>query len=103
MGYVSIDHRHTVDPTGTKDGILEQFDTIACPHCQAVIRKIILGPCRTKPDSPGECDFCKKPICYACAERLKLDEHCPGEMREKIDRAWEEFNAKNALFFGMRR
>lgn len=100
--YLMIDHRSTCDPTGTRDGKLEEYDCIACSHCQAVLRQIIAGPCRTKLDSPGECDFCKKPVCHACADRLKVDEHCPGEFRQNVDRAWEEFNKADALFFGMR-
>jgi hypothetical protein len=103
MGYLSIDHRSTVDPTGTKDGILEEFDTRACPHCQAVIRVLIKGPCRKIVDSPGECDFCRRPICHACAERLKANEICPGEMREKIDRAWQGMRAKDQIWLAMKR
>jgi hypothetical protein len=103
MGYVMIDHRHTVDPTGTRDGILEEFDSISCPHCQAVIKKIILGPCRTKPDSPGECDYCRRPICHACADRLRATDVCPGEMREKVDRAWQQMRSRDQIFIAMRR
>lgn len=102
MGYLLKDHRSTVDPTGTRDGRLEEWDTIACCHCQAVIKRIIRGPCRTDIDSPGECDHCKKPVCRECAARLITNEVCPGEMRQKILRAWEEFNRANALLFSMR-
>jgi hypothetical protein len=103
MGYISIDHRGTVDPTGTKDGTLVEHDSISCPHCQAVIRVIIRGPCHKRPDSPGECEYCKRPICHACAERLKANEICPGEMREKIDRAWQGMRAKDQIWLAMKR
>lgn len=102
MGYLSIDHRHTCDPTGTRDGVLEEFDCVSCPHCQAVIKKIILGPCRTKVDSPGECDYCRRPICHACAERLIATDICPGEMRTQIDRAWQKSRAEESIWFAMR-
>jgi len=103
MGYLLIDHRHTIDPSGTKDGITEEYDTLSCPHCQSVIKKKILGPCRTVVDSPGECDWCRKPICHTCAEMLRVTQHCPGEMRMKVLRVWEQFNRANALIVAMRR
>lgn len=103
MGYILIDHRGTCDPTGTKDGRLEEFDCIACPHCQAAIRKVIRGACRTVLDSPGECDHCRRPICHACADRLKATTVCPGEMREKVDRAWQGLRAADSIFIAMRR
>ena len=70
MGYLLIDHRGTCDPTGTKDGRTEEYDTISCAHCQAVIKIKILGPCRTEVDGPGECDWCKKPLCHTCGALL---------------------------------
>lgn len=103
MGVLIIDHRHTVDPTGTRDGILQEFDTVACVHCQAVIRKVITGPCRTRLDSPGECDHCRRPVCHSCGAKLQIDEACPGEMRAVIRRAWEQTNPSQALFFPLRR
>lgn len=102
MGYLLIDHRSTVDPTGTRDGVLFECDTVSCPHCQSVIKKVVTGPCRTKIDSPGECDHCRKPICRDCAARLQANEICPGEMKDNIDRAWQQFNQSQTLFFEMR-
>ena len=103
MGFLMIDHRGGCDPTGMKDGRLEEFDTISCPHCQAVIKKKVMGPCRTVVDSPGECDFCRKPICHNCAALLRIDDYCPGEMRIRVLKAWEQFNRANALIIAMRR
>jgi hypothetical protein len=103
MGYLLIDHRSTVDPTGTRDGRLEEYDTIACPHCQAVIKTVVTGPCRTRADSPGECDYCRRPVCRGCAERLRASGTCPGEMREKVDRAWQGMRSKDQIFIAMKR
>ena len=103
MGYLAIDHRYTLDPTGTKDGTLEECDTLSCPHCQCVLKTKVMGPCRTIVDSPGECDWCKKPICHRCAGLLTVTNHCPGEMRMRVLRAWEQFNRANALIIAMRR
>ncbi len=98
MGILISDHRSTVDPTGTKDGKLEEWDTVSCPHCQAVIKIKVLGPSRKKIDSPGECDFCKRPICHACAARLAVTEVCPGEMRANIRRALERRRAGDRIY-----
>lgn len=103
MSYLLIDHRHTVDPTGTRDGVLQEWDCLHCPHCQAVIKKDIHGPCRTTVDSPGECDYCKKPVCHSCAARLIASEVCPGEMRVNIDRAWQQMMSAKSLVFAFRR
>ena len=102
MGFISIDHRGTCDATGTKNGCLQEWDSVSCPHCQAVLKKHILGPCRTKVESPGECDHCRKPLCVACAERLKINEVCPGEMRENVDRAWQGMRSRDSIFLAMR-
>lgn len=98
MGILISDHRSTVDPTGTRDGKLEEWDTLSCPHCQAVIKVLILGPTRKKIDSPGECDFCRKPICRTCAARLIATEMCPGEMRANIRRALENRRAGDRVY-----
>jgi len=102
MGYILIDHRGTCDPTGTKDGTLEEYDTIQCPHCQCVIKIKVMGPCRTMIDSPGECDWCRKPICHTCAEMLRVTQRCPGELRQKILRQWEQMQSEGKIYSIMR-
>ncbi len=98
MGILISDHRDVADPTGTKDGKLEEWDTLACPHCQAVIKVLICGPTRKRIDSPGECDWCKRPVCWACADRLMATGRCPGEMRAIIRRAWEGQRAEQRIY-----
>ena len=53
MGYLIIDHRGG-------GGKLEEFDTVSCKHCQAVI-KIIPGKREDK-----WCGLCAGPICEFC-------------------------------------
>jgi len=98
-----IDHRSTCDPTGTKDGKLEEWDTKSCPHCQAVMRVQIVGPTRKKIDSPGECTYCNKPICRACARQLIVSDVCPGEMRENVERMWQQMRARDSIWIAMKR
>lgn len=98
MGYLLINHRGTCDPTGTKDGILEEYDTIQCPHCQCVIKIKVMGPCRTVVDSDGECDHCRKPVCKTCGEMLRVTGRCPGELRQKIERAWQGMKAGERIY-----
>ena len=82
--------------------MLDEYDTIQCSHCQAVIRTKVMGPCRTVVDSPGQCDFCRLPVCHRCAGLLAVNNYCPGEFRANVLRAWEQFNRSNALIVAMR-
>lgn len=86
MGYLIIDHRSTCDPSGTKDGKLEQWDTTCCVHCQKVIRILILDRTRKAPDTKHRCDTCRKPICNDCAEIMSITRVCPGPFKAQIDR-----------------
>jgi len=98
MGILISDHRSVADPSGTKDGKLEEWDTLSCPHCQAVIKVLICGPTRKRVDSPGECDYCKRPVCRTCAVRLAATEVCPGEMRAIVRRAWEGLQRADRIY-----
>jgi hypothetical protein len=103
MGYLLIDHSQGgIGPHGER-GVKFECDTQNCPHCQAVIRRVVLGPCRTVPDSPGECDHCRRPVCRACADRLRASEVCPGEMKQNIDRMWQGMRSADSIFVAMRR
>lgn len=56
MGYLTVDHR-------AGDGKLEEFDTVSCKHCQAVLKVFNRQP------SGAWCLKCDGPVCdtRACA------------------------------------
>ena len=90
MGYLSVDHSQTqgVDTYGNlsgKDGRLLEFDTVACKHCQAVIKIVIRGVNRAYATKHA-CSRCRGPICKCCATAMARTKKCPGSFREKIDR-----------------
>src|SRR5262252_6172316 len=96
MGYILSDHRGTVDPTGTKDGMLEEWDTIGCVHCNAVI-KIIISGCTRNYDTRFSCLRCRKPICRLCAEAMAVTHQCPGPVRVQVERALVERDALRSI------
>lgn len=105
MGVLIIDHRSTVDPTGTKDGRLEEWATSSCPHCQKVLRIVYHGHTRKVPETPHNCDSCRKPICETCAEIMSITRVCPGPFKAQIDRieAGRKLGEQVSLFFSTKK
>jgi hypothetical protein len=67
MGYLMIDHRGTMAPDGTK-GRLQEFDTLACKHCQAVVAVLDKNHPNVRSYTPKfKCTRCNGPVCRACA------------------------------------
>lgn len=102
MGVLIVDHRGTVDPTGTKDGTLVEMDTRQCPHCQATLLVKLQGT-RKFVDTPHRCDRCSRPICPECARIMATTRVCPGPLRERIDRAYQGMRARDSVFYNMSR
>lgn len=86
MGYLVRDHRSTVDWTGERDGRLEEWDTVSCRHCQAIVRIVVKG-CTKAREHHRDCPDCKGPLCKACDEIYGAVRACPGEFRAQVDRA----------------
>jgi len=51
---------HVVNDNRASGGILEEFDSKSCPHCQAVINMT------TWKKEGGYCFKCDAPICHPC-------------------------------------
>jgi hypothetical protein len=64
VGFLTIDHRGTLNPDGTK-GTLKQVDTVACKHCGAVVAKILGAVEDYEPKR--RCTRCHGAICAYCA------------------------------------
>jgi hypothetical protein len=64
VGQLTIDHRGTKNPDGTK-GTLVTLDTVACKHCGKVIA-VIIGPVKEYVGK-RRCNRCDGPICEYCA------------------------------------
>lgn len=61
MGHLLI-----VEGVGSKK---QEYDTVSCKHCQAVIKVVIAGVSKAY-ETKHRCDRCKGPICRYCAENL---------------------------------
>ena len=57
MGYILNDNR-------ASGGALQEWDTVACKHCQAVVKKEIFAK------KGGFCGRCFGAICIRCAKRM---------------------------------
>jgi len=86
MGYLLRDHRSTVDWTEKRDGTLEEWDTVACSHCQAIIRIVLKGVNKAR-EHHRNCPDCKSALCKHCDEAYGKTRSCPGTIRAQIDRA----------------
>lgn len=69
MGFLVIDHRDGFEPDGSK-GRLQEYDTVSCKHCQALIRIVLKGVTKAY-ETPYRCDRCNGPICRYCGEARK--------------------------------
>lgn len=105
MGYLMIDHRCTEGVelingaavlTG-KDGRLVEMDTVACEHCQAVIKIVLKGVNRAY-DTKHSCPKCVRPICNSCAEAMHVSGGvCPGPVLAQIHRALDRRRAGESV------
>jgi len=68
IGYLMIDHRGG-QGLDDKKGILQEFDTASCRHCQAVIKMIKHGINKTR--DGFWCYPCAGPICKFCGDKSK--------------------------------
>lgn len=64
MGQLTIDHRGTINPDGTK-GTLVTMDTVLCKHCAKIIA-VIVGPVKEY-EGKHRCQRCAGPICRECS------------------------------------
>lgn len=81
MGYLMIDDR-------AAGGKLQEFDTVSCRHCQAVMKVV-----RGQPEG-YYCTQCAGPICDVCGSRSR------GEC-EPFMKKVEEKLRRQALFKAM--
>lgn len=96
MGYLIRDHRSTTDWTGSRDGRLEEWDTVSCKHCQAIVRIIIRGVNRAR-EHHRDCPECKGPLCRDCDAAYGATKTCPGDLRARIERALDRGRAEASV------
>jgi hypothetical protein len=80
MGELIIDNR-------VSGGIKEEYQTVGCKHCQAVLRMILAGVNRTR--EGAFCLQCSGPICETCAARHFQRPEGPCEAFERRIDAWQ--------------
>ena len=74
MGYLIKDHRQGQGVDG-KQGKLEEYDTVHCRHCGAVIKIVIKGVMKAY-ETKFSCGTCHGPICRYCATVLNGEIYC---------------------------
>lgn len=88
MGLLIIDHSGS-------GGVKQEFDTVPCKHCQAVIRVVIKGVKKAY-ETKSRCSRCHGPICNACASHMELNGgECNAPFLAKVEQAlkkqrWQE-------------